>query len=360
MTVRVLDLYLLREWLRIFGATALGFPLVVMLIELTDNLAEYLARGLEPGAIAVAYIYGLPDKIFLVLPAAVLFATLFSVGAMNRHSEIAAAKASGISFRRIVAPVFGAAAAAVLIGLIVGEVAPPATRRQLELLEARESRPQQARYNFVFRAEEGWTYVVRELDVTRQRAHDLVLEREGKGPQYPTLSVQARRARYRDSTGQWTLQDGRFRILTEDRPASIFAFDSMRLRTFVETPEELLVEPKRPEQMRYAELGRYIDALERSGGDGRKLRVGQALKIAVPMTCLIIALFAAPLVTATPGAGGALGVALGLVTTIVFLTLVQLSRALGGSGLVNPTLAAWLPNLAFGSAGLWLLKRVRT
>ena len=44
----------------------------------------------------------------------------------------------------------------------------------------------------------------------------------------------------------------------------------------------------------YAELGRYIDALDRSGGEARKLKVDRALKIAVPATCLIIAFFAAP------------------------------------------------------------------
>jgi lipopolysaccharide export system permease protein len=149
-------------------------------------------------------------------------------------------------------------------------------------------------------------------------------------------------------------------VLSDDAYALTCQFDSMRLRPFVETPDALLIEPKKPEQMRYAELGSYIDALERSGGDGRKLRVGRALKIAVPVTGIIIALFAAPLVTAAPKAGGALGVALGLGTTIIFLTMVQLSRALGGSGLVSPTLAAWLPNIAFGTAGLWMLKRVRT
>ena len=50
--------------------------------------------------------------------------------------------------------------------------------------------------------------------------------------------------------------------------------------------------------MRYAELGRYVEALERSGGDGRKLRVERALKIAVPFTCIIIAMFGAPLANA--------------------------------------------------------------
>jgi lipopolysaccharide export system permease protein len=50
-------------------------------------------------------------------------------------------------------------------------------------------------------------------------------------------------------------------------------------------------------------------------------------------------------------------VAVSLATTILFLTLVQLSRAVGSGGLLPPTLAAWMPNLLFGGIGVWLMKR---
>jgi lipopolysaccharide export system permease protein len=134
----------------------------------------------------------------------------------------------------------------------------------------------------------------------------------------------------------------------------------MRLRTLVEQPRDLLAEPKKPEEMRYAELERYVNALERSGGNGRMLRVHLALKIAVPFTCIIIAIFAAPLVAAAPRTGGAYGIAVALATTIVFVVLVQLSRTFGTGGLVPPTLAAWLPNMLFLGMGLWLMRRAPT
>ena len=102
------------------------------------------------------------------------------------------------------------------------------------------------------------------------------------------------------------------------------------------------------------------EALERSGGDGRRLTVEQALKIAIPVTCLIITLFAAPLVVAAPRASGAVGVAVGLGTTLMFLLSVNLSQAVGGGGILPPVVAAWTPNVLFCIAGLWFLKRART
>jgi lipopolysaccharide export system permease protein len=134
----------------------------------------------------------------------------------------------------------------------------------------------------------------------------------------------------------------------------------MRMRNLVEQPVDLLAEPKQPEEMGYVELSRYVDALERSGGDGRPLRVDLALKLAVPFTCIVITIFAAPLMVAAPRTGGAYGVAISLATAVVFLVLVQLSRTIGIGGVVPPTLAAWLPNILFGLMGLYLLKRAPT
>ncbi len=357
MMLGILDRYLIREWSKIFFGTTLGFPIIVILIELTDKLDDYLSRGLEPKTIALAQLYGLPEKIFLVLPAAVLFATVFSIGNMNRHSELTAAKASGRSFHRCVLPVVVAALLAAGAGLAVGELSPDATRRQLELLGELETRSQETRYNFVYRAEEGWVYTVRSLHIGRRRMDDVVLEREGTGAGYPTLAIQARRAIFDDTTERWTFSNGRMRVLANERHERTLRFDSLRLRNVAETPAALLAEPKKPQEMGYAELARYVEALERSGGDGRELRVELALKLAVPFTCFIIAIFGAPLAVAAPRTGGAFGVAVALGTTVIFLIAVQLSRAVGIGGLLPPALAAWLPNILFGLTGVWLASR---
>jgi len=357
-----LDRYVLREWTKIFLATALGFPLIVIAIELTDKLDEYLARGLKPAVIAKSYVFAVPEKMFMVLPAAVLFATVFTVGALGRHSELTAAKATGRSFHRLVLPIILAGIVATGMAFFLGEAAPPATRHQLELLgEKALQNTTGNRYNFAYRADEGWVYTVRSLESDQRTMHDVLLEREGGGGEYPTLAIQAFAGRYADSLKRWTLFDGRFRVVQDGDDAGLtFAFDSLVPRTVKETPADLLAEPKAPEEMRYRELGRYIEAIERSGADAKKLKVDHALKIAIPVTCLIIAIFGAPLGITTPRASGAFGVAISLGTTLMFLTLIQLSRAVGSGGLVPPVVAAWIPNGMFGLAGLWLMARAKT
>jgi lipopolysaccharide export system permease protein len=90
------------------------------------------------------------------------------------------------------------------------------------------------------------------------------------------------------------------------------------------------------------------------------LKVERMLKIAIPVTCLIIALFGAPLATSSQRGGAAYGIAVSLATTVFFLVLIQLTKAIGGKGLVSPDMAAWIPNLLVGSFAIILMTRVRT
>ena len=360
--------YVLREWTKVFAVVMLGFPLLVIVIDLTDKLDRYLARGLTKKAMVLAYLNAVPEFMFLVLPAAVLFATVFTVGALGRHSELTAAKASGISFHQLMRPLYAIAALAVIGGVALGELVPITSSRKAELLGEKQVRATASRYNFVFRGDNGWVYAIGSLEIASQVARDLILDRAGRGADYPTIITAAHRASY--SNGRrggrrvpkgWTLEDGSLRyLLGADREVA-FSFDTLRTRVaFQEAPEDLLAEPKTPEEMRYVELGHYIDALDRSGSDTRKITVERALKLAVPFTCIVIALFGAPLAVTNPRSGAAWGVAASLATTFVFLLLVQLSKAVGAGGALPPTLAAWLPNMLFGAAAVWLLRRTQT
>ncbi|HEY3279201.1 MAG TPA: LptF/LptG family permease [Gemmatimonadales bacterium] len=360
IAMNTLDRYVLREWLRVCLVTLVGFPVLVILIDLTDNLDKYLSRGVTKGAVALSYVYDLPEKMFLVLPVAVLFATVFTVGALGRHAELTAAKASGISFHRLVRPLFFAAAAAFVLGLVLGELAPVVTTRRLELLGERQIRSTSARYNFVYRADGGWVYAIRSLDLSAREMRDLILEREGTGAAYPTILLAAQRAAFRDTTRQWTLHGGALRYLLGPGEEFAFEFDSLSTRLVRERPQDLLAEPKAPEEMRYAELGRYIDALARSGSDAKKLRVERALKIAIPFICVLIALFGAPLAISTPRSGPAWGVAVSLATTFTVLLMFQLSKAVGAGGALPPALAAWVPNILVAVAAVYLLRKAQT
>ncbi|HWZ28583.1 MAG TPA: LptF/LptG family permease, partial [Gemmatimonadales bacterium] len=162
--MRTLDKYVLQEWARVFTVVMLGFPILAIVINITDKLGHYLAAGLTKGQIALAYIFYMPEMMFLVLPAAVLFATVFTIGTLDRHSELTAAKASGVSFYRIIFPLLIVSVVAFGVGVGIGELAPVTSVRKAEILKEREVHATGARSNFVYRADSGWVYAAQYLD----------------------------------------------------------------------------------------------------------------------------------------------------------------------------------------------------
>jgi lipopolysaccharide export system permease protein len=331
----------------------------VILFDATDNLDKYLAKKLPPGNIALSYVYGLPDSVFLILPAAVLFATVFSIGSFTRHSEITAAKASGVSFYRFIAPIFLGAMIAAGLGLALGEYAPLATKKKLALLERQTVSNASQRFNFAYAADAGRVYKVQTLYVARNTIDGITIERKGSGPAYPSYILTSLNASYKPRMG-WQIGKGTMHILTDSLDNMTIGFDSAYDNKFRERPQDLMLTPKAPQDMNFRELGRFIRAMERSGADVDVLKVEQMLKIVIPITSVIILLFAASLATSTQRGGAAYGVGLALGTTVIFIFLVQLTKGLGGNGLIPPQIAAWTPSIVFGVIGAILFARVRT
>ena len=358
--LRPLDRYVFGEFAKIFFVTALGFPVLLIVIDLTDHVQGYLDRQIPAGDIALSYLFWIPDSMFMVLPAAVLFATVFSIGAFTRHSEVTAAKASGISFYRLIMPILIGSLLACGLDLGLGEVVPITNQRRSELLQEDKAQIGTSRYNFAFAGEYGRVYKAWELRTDSGHISQLQIERKGAGPAYPTYVLSADKALYDAQRHRWLLQKGDMHIVSDSGPNVTISFAAARDAHFTERPAEMMAKARDPHDMRYKELTRFITALERSGGDANVLRVERALKIAIPATCIIIALFGAPLATSTQRGGSAYGIAVSLATTMIFLLMIQLTRAIGGKGVIPPDLAAWIPGAIFGLMGLVLLVRVRT
>ncbi|MFQ5690468.1 MAG: LptF/LptG family permease [Gemmatimonadota bacterium] len=358
--MRILDRYLARQFLKIFAVCVLGVPLLFMVVDLTDNLDVYLAEGATRGELALHYLFQFPYQMLLGFPIAALLASVFTISTLTRHFETTAAKAGGISFYRLVMPILLASLGLSLMAGALTELVPVTSRRAEEVLGQQETRSQTLRMLFVFRGNSGRVYKVRRLDRRLGRMTDVQVEREGTGYRYPTYNVTAARARWDTASAHWSLEDGRLRLFPEKGRALTFQFRELWQRSFTESPDELLADPPEENEMRYAELGRYIEAIQRSGGTARKLIVQRDLRLSFPLACFIIVVFGVPLAHSSRRGGTPLSVGIALATTILYLIIVRIAQALGAGGVVAPAWAAWMPNLIFLGAGLGLMAKVRT
>ena len=357
--MRILDRYVAGEFMRLFILFVMAAPVLFILGDLTDQLDDYFRQGLTGRQIAIGYVYELPLFVLYSFPIAALIATIFTINNMTRNSEVAAAKAGGVSFHRITVPLFllGIALTAGALGL--SELVPIAKRARAELLGERPSH-RTTRSDFVYRGRDGYVYTIQRLNREQGRLTGVSVERPGDEPETPSLHIVAQDALYEAESRSWTLRDGHARLLLGRGVESSFRFDELLTPAFRESPDRLLAVPKEPEEMGYRELGDFIEAIERSGGRAAELSVDRAQKIAIPVATLIIILFAAPLANQAPRGGAAYGVGISLGVTIFYLMLFKVAGAAGASGVMPPQLAAWLPNGLFAIAAAVLLARVRT
>lgn len=355
--MRLLDRLVIGSFFRLFLAFVLGAPLLFILGDVTERLDDYLDRGVPGLDVALAYVYQLPNFILWSFPIAGLVAAVFTVHSMTTHREIVAAKAGGISFRRLTAPllVMGVLLTGVALGL--SELVPSTNRIAAELLLERSGRREWRAY-FVYQGEDGRSVSVRRLSVNDSSMVGVVMQTEPEGD-VPALHVIADQATFQGERG-WTFHSGFLRQLSEAVPERSFQFQEMRARGFDERPDELLEEPREADEMTYAELRRLAGVVQRSGGDPAELLTDMEQKRAIPVATLVIILFGAPLATTSKRGGAAFGIGLSLGSTILFILLLRISGSLGATGNLPPVLAAWLPNVVFLAAGVVLLARVRT
>jgi len=356
--IRILDLMIARTFLRIFVLFVLGAPLLFVVGDIVEQVDRYFDRGLTVGEVATAYVYMLPEFISWSFPIAALIAAVFTIHSMTQHREVLAAKAGGISFHRLMAPLLVVGLVLTGAGLILSEVVPVAKRRSGQILRSEEV-GRQWRANFVFKTDDNRTLTVRRLNIFPPLMTQVVMEVPAGSDGEAAQHIQAGRVPF-DSVRGWTFKNGYLRILPQQAAPLTFYFDSLRSRDFGEPPRGLLARADAEDEMSDAEIDRMVANITRSGGDASALLVEKGQRKAIAVATLVIILFGAPLATSSQHGGTAHGIGVALGSTILYLLMFRLAGAAGQSGALSPLLSAWLPNMLFLVCGLILIKRVRT
>ena len=174
-------------------------------------------------------------------------------------------------------------------------------------------------------------------------------------------AVTADSARWNATTQRWTLYRGAAHLVGDSTgQVNSLSFATLTAPSIDQPPDALVNARNKAEEMRTAELARYLDRLERTGVRPGALGVDLKLKYAIPVACLVVALFGAPLAITSARAGAALGLAIAMGTTLVYLTGIQIMKAIGGKDLISHDVAAWSMNGVFLVLAVVLLVRVKT
>ena len=366
---RILDEYVIREFINIFVLVLSGFVLLMLVFTFFELVGDIL-RNRIPLTTVGAYLVNLtPSMLYQIAPLAVLIAVLVTFGVLNRNSEIVAMKATGISLYRLVVPIVSISALlAISLFMFDQFYLPQANRRQEQLRSTIKGRPPQTflhpEQKWIFGQQDpggpGRIFYYQFFDPDRNEFANLsVFEFD---PHTFALSrrVFAARVFWDANKGSWRFQNGWERRLSGANVTEFREFINTSFPEIREEPGYFKKESLQSQEMNFGQLDRYIRDLRQSGFDTMRLRVALWHKLAYPLVAIVMAVLAIPFALSMGRRGSLTGIAVAIAVALTYWVVDGLFGAMGNVNYLPAPLAAWSSDVLFGLTGGYLLLRTPT
>jgi lipopolysaccharide export system permease protein len=358
----ILDGYLLREMLGPF-AFALSAFLLFWALNIFFLAADYIINQHAPIFLTLRFVlFRMPQAIPMAFPFAALFASLLAMGRLMGDNEIIALRTAGIPVTRIaLAPLFFGFLMFVVAYAMNEWVAPPSvdlsTRSFYQIIYHTNSIPVEPQF-FRKDPDSGNVFFVSQVAPDNKTMMDVQIFKPARyGPWNETLQAKSASV----SGGTLILHD----VIDTRYNNDGFESNQQRVKDITialplgETAAQFVSSINNdPWTMNSKSLRTQVNALQAQGIGGTalgSLQINLADKLAWPFASLVGVLLAVPLALRFGKRGRMLGIALAFILFFVYYLMTTAMAAFGRNGAINPYLAAWLPNIFMGAAGLTLL-----
>ncbi len=362
--MKLLDRYVLRNFLEPFFICFFGFVGIWLLFDLTGNLTEFTSAHASAKTIAFYYVTQLPQIVILSLPVGLLLATLFSLSTMSRRNEIISMLTAGQSMPRVLLPLIavGALVSGILLALNY-ELAPHAEAVKKSALEQISRGRRQGEvesvngYLFRDRMNNRTWYIKRFKPGSMQFDGVHITQQDAEGK--ITKKWIARGTIFDTRSRTWSLNKGV--ILTFNAAGDVENYDNFDtefriIRDWSETPWRIASAHAEAQNLTVPELRSYLEYnADFPAVQLAAFRTYAQHRLAVPFQCLVVVLLAGPLAIVFSRRGVIGGVATAMLLYAGLIIATYLFLALGKGHRVNPYVAGWFPNVFFLIIGLLLL-----
>ncbi|MGD0787641.1 MAG: LptF/LptG family permease [Terracidiphilus sp.] len=366
---RILDEYVVREFLNMFILVLLGFVLLMLIFTVFELLGDILRHN-TPWSTVGEYLINLtPSMLYQIAPLAVLIAVLVTFGVLNRNSEIIAMKATGISLYRLVIPIVVISAMLAASLFLFDEFyLPQANQRQEALRSIIKGRPPQTflnpEHNWIFGqprpGEPARIFYYQFFDRDRNEFANLSIFEFDPSTFALSRRIFAARVFWDPAAASWRFQNGWQRDFDGTNITEYREFLKTSFSEIHEDPGYFEKEEKQSQEMNFGQLDRYIGDLTQSGFDTMKLRVQLWHKLAYPFIAVVMAVLAIPFALSMGRRGSLEGVAGAIAVALAYFVVDGLFAALGNVNYLPAALAAGSSDILFGLVGGYLLLKTPT
>ncbi len=365
--VRLLDRYMLKNFLLPFVYCVIGFLGVWLVFELSSHANEFVNSGIHLKGILAFYGGQLPSIALIILPIALLLALLFCLGRMSTSNELLAMLSTGVSLGRVLMPIFGVGLAVTAFSTYLSYALAPQADAQRELAEAQmeagnklERMKYSLGYLFRNRRENRLWYVEKlytdlklpldNVQVVQQDANDNISDK-----------LYAKQGTYDAAHSAWVFTDCKLVhfLPNGDVDPGTITYPSRHVVTgWSETPWRLASAMLESDRLSVPELRQYLQLnSDFTSPQLAPFRTYLFVRWALPWMCMVVVLIAAPLGIVYQRRSVIVGVAASIILFLCFLFSDNLFHALGrGDRGVGPFWAAWATNLIFALIGAVLLR----
>src|SRR5262249_13420021 len=105
--MKIIDGYLIRQFLKPLGACTVIFTVLVFIGHFFDKMTVFNAFPAHLWDVFVYLILGVPYWLNFIFPVVTLLALMFSLGPLQQRGEITAMRGAGVSAYRVFSPFIG-------------------------------------------------------------------------------------------------------------------------------------------------------------------------------------------------------------------------------------------------------------
>jgi len=359
-----LDRYILSEMFVPFLSALLLILMMLIGNTLFPLIRQIVQYNVPIKVVAKLIACNIPGVLVLTLPAGVAVAASWATNRMARDSEVTAIRMSGVSLRRLFAPMIAVGVVVSLLSFWINDRVVPWAKHQFETTQS-----QMLAYTLIASPDiatnrvftfGNYSFHVREIhkdpsgDPNKLRLAGIEIFQNSTSGSYAS-AMTAQTAEY--NQGVWILHDTVIHQFDRDGWTSV-EFQAKETTLNLAVPLTGLAESSfsQPEEKSMAQLGVQMRALARTGQPNNDIAFNYYLKLSLPCICAVFALCAPPLALRLARAGAYSGMLLSLIMVFIGWNTLYVTEALGLAGRLNPFVAAWAPNVLFLVIGLIALR----
>ncbi|UCC11138.1 MAG: LptF/LptG family permease [candidate division WOR-3 bacterium] len=358
--MKIIHRYILKDFFRYLVLCLSVLVFIYIIINLFDNLGKFLAKNAQFNDIIIYYLYLTPSYLVLLIPVASIMAIFFVFGMMTKHKELIAVKTSGCNVNNLFIVILIAGCIISAFSFAFQEtVGVWAQARMYEhkqvKIDKRPRRSETRRRNFFYYGENHWVYFIRMYDSTIKQMTEVILWQISQDNRI-IKRLDAEHAVYKDSAWHFSVVTARdFDKLGNE---TIHEYDRLIITALSEKPDDFLRRTKPLEEMNFSEITNFIRKRSRAGQDVAEEKVELNYRFSYPIITIIVLLITLPLSVVLKRGGIAIGLGISIVIAFLYWGMIQTCRAYGVAGVMNPIIAAWLPNIIFATVGVFMIFKV--